>query len=106
MNEILKHIEGGRGLLTEEEKAALEEYAESTGAPKIVWQVYDDSGVTDEECLGTEKVGPQHLARQAAIDWASKQGFRAFSIYEETRCCTRQRVIWYAQARSYSYSAQ
>lgn len=105
MNEILERIENTKGILTKEEKAALEEYAESTGAPKEIWQVYDDSNVTDEDYLGTVKAGPQHLTQEAALEWAKEQGFEMFSIYRETRCCARTRQIWYMQASHYWYSS-
>lgn len=106
MNEILERIKSSEGTLTDEERAALEAYADSIGAPKVIWQVYDDSNIMDPDYLGTEKAGPQHPTRGAAINWADEQeSITDFSIYPEKRCITRKLKIWYNQAASYSYSS-
>lgn len=111
MNDLLKAIEEGRGMLTDEERAALEEYADSTGASKVLWQVYDDSNVTDGDYLGTVEVGERHATYEEAVDWAENRveqdpSFTRCSIYRMRRCVTRKREIWYVQGSSpvYDYS--
>lgn len=106
VNEELTRIERiGKRMLTDEEKAVLEEYAESTGEPKTIFQVYDDTDITDGDCLGTKEAGPRHLTTDAAVAWAEGQGFLSFSVYKETRCCTKGRKIWYMAGGSPVYSA-
>lgn len=108
MDDLLKAIEEGRGVLTEEERAALEEYADSTGEPKSVWQVYDNSKITDGDFLDTEEVGPHHPSEEEAVDWAKQRmeddpEFTRWTVYRKIRCVTRARKIWYRQANSYVY---
>lgn len=106
MNEIPESIKQGKGVPTDEERAVLDAYAESTGEPEKIWQVYDETNITDEEYLGTEKAGPPHATEEAAVEWANRQpGIERFSVYAERRCCTRQGKIWYMPGANYSYSS-
>ena len=107
MSNILKDIENGTGTLTEDERAALDDYADREGARRVMYQVYDDTGIADDDYLGTEKVGPRHATEQEAIDWARspERNLECFSVYREKRCVTRKLKIWYAQGRSPAYSS-
>lgn len=104
VDDILKRIESGKGMLTDEERTALDAYAESTGTQKEVWQVYDDSAAFDQGDIGMRKAGPQHPGMDAAVAWAEGQNLTAFTVFRETRVCTRKREIWYNPDRFPAYS--
>jgi hypothetical protein len=102
---FLERIASGRGVLTDGERAALEAVAEASGKPKTVFQVYDDTGITDNDMIGTEKAGGQFVSSEAAVEWAERQELESFSVYQERRCITRKQEIWYISGSSPVYSA-
>lgn len=109
MSVDFEKIAATRGVLTPEERAALDEWADNAGHIRSGYQAYDETD-SDDDCHGDVEFGPLHSTYEDAEKWMKGQeekgtAPRAWTIYRMNRCVTRQLKVWYIQVGSPAYSS-
>jgi len=85
--------------LTLEERGAREEWADHAQYPREGWQVFDETGSTEDN-YAEVKAGPMHATREAADAFGQASGLKAWTVYHVRRCVTWDYRVWYQEGSS------